>query len=261
MAKIKKAFLLSSSAILLVLIIVVTLSINNQDTANESRLAATNIRIKILNSFVNDLESNYFEKILHVSGKYSLELLSEYKFHGGSAPSSSSSSFDNDFSNVLSYGMAGEAENRSLAAFMDKAGIIFNNSGVNITKLNAKISSIRHNNPWAIDVAVQFEYNIEDKGHIASWEGSAKKNVSLSITGLKDPAAGETIVRDGASRWVQHGDSQLATHGDSFLRRLDSSQPPNYGICKEDDRHCGTCDNDCTIQGKSCSVGIGTCHP
>lgn len=388
MANIKRGFLLSSSAMLLVLLVILTFSINNEITASESKLATKTVRVKILNELVNDLENNYFEKILYVSGKSALSTITEYKLKGGPIPSSAS--LRQDFSDVLSYGIikdsngispkgtgiktdniesykdncrfiknkdqkdsdgdgvgdsckyhcddldedgicdvvdncpitpnadqndadkngigdacqgkcdndvdkdevcdnvdacptirdtynncpgfhndpyalidditAENMQDKSLAAFVKRIENILDNLGVKANNLKAEIISIKHTSPWIIDVEVEFKYNILDKSHIASWEGSTRKSASISIIGLKDPLTGAKILKDGASRWVQHSVAAQTTNGDSFLRRLDGSQLNKYGICKEDNNHCGTCENDCTITSKiKCTLGTGIC--
>ena len=264
MAKMKKAFILSSSAIFLVLILAVAFSVNKEIKISESKLAATNIRVYVLNSFINDLENNYFEKILYVSGKYALNSIAEYKQQNNQFPTVIGA-FKKDFAGVLKNGTIGSGSiaipgmgGKSVSAFIGRIEKIFNTTGINVSQIEVKIINIRHTSPWTIEIEAEFKYRVEDKNHIASWDGATNKKAEISIISLKDPETGEVIKNIGLGRWIRHFNSESASSGESFLKRLSGDSELNvYGICREDNRHCGTCGNDCTSIGKVCSNPIG----
>lgn len=382
MAKMKKAFILSSTAILLVLLFVVSLNLNKEAKNIENKITSTNTRVKILNNLVNDLESNYFERILYVASKSAMNSLAEYKLSGGNLPTNND--FNEDFANALVYGVIKNADapdgiqdyhdncrniknpqqqdsdndgvgdackyscddydqdgvcdasdncpitqnldqrnidgigmgdacqsrcqnnedsdadeicnngddlcpiiwdpynscgtdsedadmylliddiaprinmqEKSISAYKSRIEGIFNDLGIKINKLKVSIINARHSSPWTIDIEAKFEYNVEDKNHISSWEGTTIKKASISIVGFRSPFgdnSGEIIIRDGANRWVGHSNPQDADSGSSFLARLGAEVQEEYGICKEDNQHCGRCDIGCA-SGETCIDG------
>ncbi len=74
----KKSMFFSLITILMVLLIILSYKISTEKSAEESKLASTQIRIKMLNTFINNLEDVYFEDMLNVASKTALQTLSNY---------------------------------------------------------------------------------------------------------------------------------------------------------------------------------------
>lgn len=79
----KKAMFFSLIAILIILVVIISYKIATEKSLEETKLASTQIRIKMLNSFINDLENVYFENMLKVAAKTALQALSNYTAYGG----------------------------------------------------------------------------------------------------------------------------------------------------------------------------------
>lgn len=264
MAKMKKAFFLSLTAIFLILIIALSFSIAKDIDIAESQLSATAIRISVLNSFVADMESNYFENMLYVSGKSALETMALNK-DNFNLPTEDG--FKLDFINILYNGTIREGneyiiidegmKDKSISELIKRIESIFDGIGIKVNNVNVKIISVKHNSPWTVDIEAEFDYDLEDKFNIAAWRGAIRKEASVSIIGLTDPISdGDgAIFMEGSNRWVQHSIDSSATRGNSFLKRLsDDEALSEYGICKEDHEHCGFCNINCKDEQKLCDL-------
>ena len=79
---VKRGMFFSLITILMVLVIILSYKISTNKSPEETKLASTQIRIKMLNSFINDLENVYFEDMLNVAAKTALEALANYTATG-----------------------------------------------------------------------------------------------------------------------------------------------------------------------------------
>lgn len=105
----------------MMIVIILSYKISTEKSGEETKLASTQIRIKMLNSFVNDLEQSYFEDMLKVSSKTALEALANYTAQGNPLNSVNGDGVKpGDFETVMLFGYiensGGEDCKKSLCA-------------------------------------------------------------------------------------------------------------------------------------------------
>src|SRR3989344_5157267 len=74
----KKSMFFSISSILIIGIFIINFEMSQEKLLEENKIKSTQSRVKSLNSFINDMENVYFERMLYTSAKNSLDVLSKY---------------------------------------------------------------------------------------------------------------------------------------------------------------------------------------
>ena len=139
----KKGMLFSLITMLMVLVIILSYKISTEKSDEETKLASTQIRIKILNSFITDLEQNYFDDMLKVSSKTALEALANYTAQGKQLNSVNGDGVKpGDFETVMLFGYiensAGEDCKISLCA---EYGVKLSNAQINRFNYSCKLGT------------------------------------------------------------------------------------------------------------------------
>lgn len=75
----KKGMFFSLISISLILILIVSFKLTTESKLEENKIRSTQLRVKMLNDFINSMEDSYFENMLKISSQTALDALAQYK--------------------------------------------------------------------------------------------------------------------------------------------------------------------------------------
>ncbi|MBI2659224.1 hypothetical protein HYX05_03965 [Candidatus Woesearchaeota archaeon] len=149
-------------------------------------------RISSIDSYVSDLQNNYFETILRaVSYKTVLSLIFYMNETGSFVPNIDSAFYEvamnGTISNVPIDNITGKAimENNSLSNWSNKITETAQDTLNVNTTIKIINASITQTSPWSIDAIMAVNFAV--KSGIASWEKNSTIKSSFGIEGLPDP--------------------------------------------------------------------------
>jgi hypothetical protein len=266
MNKAKKAIFFSIVSVLLIVLFVAMTQLVTKFKLEETKIETTRTKIKILNSLVQDMEDNYFEKIVYVVSKNSLIGLSNY-YHAQDYETIDKSLdvaiadvmqdgtlidvylVEHDLTTTPSYvdtKYTVDGIRHSLETIYNKLGLEINELTVNITPGN-----VEQIDPWTIRIKADIIYDFIDRDKIVSWKGFTTRTVDISVIGVKafdmpnTPAKAHKgrVIKDD---WIV---DEFPYTEPSIYSKLSSRYPvspdPGKGICTMHFfRNGGACDVD-----------------
>jgi hypothetical protein len=163
------------------------------DVSVRKDMHAVDSRIELLNTYINDLETFYFETVAKATAHKTIFSLILYMNSTGSFIADIDRSYEEVFINGTINGVSIDSftgakimENSSLSNWtkliIDTASDTFNaNTSIKINKITANQSR-----PWNLDSTIIMDLHVDSD--VASWD---KKNVSITVTnsieGFPDP--------------------------------------------------------------------------
>lgn len=198
----RKSIFFSIVSLLIVTMFVATTEISYNSRNQDTELDVSRTRVRILNSMVNDLENSYFEKMIYIAGKNSLEGLSGYyadnQFTYSVIRKRPDKAINDILYDTILYDEKGRFQaNLSQLGFMqynytikgmeEKLNELYMKKGIRIKYLNISISPVNgvtQKDPWHIEINASINYYISDEGNIASWKGFSSKKVAIPVYGM-----------------------------------------------------------------------------
>lgn len=199
----KKAVLFTLISILMAALFIAMFSYDNEVQLDD-KITSTNLRVKILDSYVRDFES-YAEDSIDISAYRTLESLTNMKSISGEF-FTTETEFNNTFSNCMICG-----NTTCGAGVLISCGsplitptqsysindILFSITSIADSQLNIRteyaINSIKIDQkytPSDVQISLDISYNISDKTNsYASWHRRQTINKTISIIGLTDPTS------------------------------------------------------------------------
>ncbi len=245
----KRAIIFSIASLLIVIVFVVSTQLVTEFRLAESELEVTRTRVKILNELIDDFEETYFDRLLYVTSKNTLEGLSEYYDRHYNNPSDYPHTLKKALNmtiqngiyidrtgkhNLSKEGCFGPClkEDYTFNKLADSIKEEFDFLGIDL-QINMKITEIEQVNPWTLSVSAEFEYYFKDKNNIASWKGFTERTVEVSIYGLHDPTSSSNPID---SSWIVDTNEDGEYTEASLERKLEGVQDHqmtffDYGVC------------------------------
>ena len=220
----KRGIFFSLIALFIVMILVLNFRVATRVDVNKNKISAQNIRIKIMNGLVYDLEERHFEKMISVASKASLKIISENR-----------GKIDNlgeDFESMILYGnftsestiYNSEFNIHELISQLEEK---FKEVGLIIDKLEIK-AELTQDDPWFVNINANIKYIVTDSEGLVGWRGKINKIVRVDVNGFE--TSDGTITSDWKSSSYCSSLEPAKSCGGSFLERMDSSYS-GPGIC------------------------------
>lgn len=261
----KKAVFFSIISIFIVLLFVASSKLVSTTQEQQSDIALTRTRVKILNSIVQDMESDYFEKMLYVASKNTLVGVSDYYYgnhgynhfyqmpsafqiinttmHSGYYP------FIDPAVDLTQIGCAGPCMNASytMDALVNNLTKVFDRLGMSVDDFEVLMPSssyVRQTDPFHIKVKADIKYNFRDKAGVASWQGRTTKEVEVSVYGMHLPYGGNYVPLNSlvTSSWGRSTGKYDRVRYDATvvdkMRGLISTGTWGVGICGSTEAWC-----------------------
>ncbi len=181
----KKGFFFVMAAVAISIVLVLSFKVYDTGGRNQKNEVVTT-RILTLNDFVKDVEED-MQKGLYISSKRTLLGIEEYISEQGAFLADAESAFGEG---VLNGTIGGVQVNFTAnATFPDwTARIQAEAAKVDITANITIISlSLRHANPWSVNITATVLLNVTDRKETASWRRQRNISALVGISELEDP--------------------------------------------------------------------------
>ncbi|MBT4858056.1 hypothetical protein HON49_02705 [archaeon] len=193
----QKGVFFSIVSVLIIVLFMTMTQLASDISSKESEIEVTRTRIKVLNSLIKDMEENYFEKMIYVSGKNSMKGLSKYYYDenwdidktlfkamedtidDGILIDKFGSPIDLIATGYMKKKYTSNELIQNISELLEDMGIVVKKLEINITTGN-----ISQENPWFIVIEADAIYDLRDKDGIVSWRGTSTKSVNISVIGL-----------------------------------------------------------------------------
>ena len=258
----KKAIFFSIVSIMIIILFSTTTELVSKFRIDETELEVTRTRIEVLNSLVNDMENNYFEKIVYVSSKNAVIGLSKYYGEDYNRINKNLGKATTDvIQNGILHDLRGNSFNLSsyikreftLNSIKKNLNKKFNEFGMRINEFTVNITKdgITQIDPFTLRINTEIYYDFEEINHIVAWRGSLTKDVDITLIGVNAydmPSNSKQHKSIVSKDWLV--DSAPYTEP-SLYNKLSFANPiqrpidNGLGLCSPLFRHGGeTCDND-----------------
>ncbi|MCF7865939.1 hypothetical protein K9M18_00705 [Candidatus Woesearchaeota archaeon] len=181
----KKGFtylLIASILIAIVLIVFLT----TQRYKYQDRQEIDQIRIKTINDFVKGFNDDV-ERATYISSFRTLLAIEDYIATKGTFLNNTETQFQETFYYGTLNGSIPEImEDSSFQNYLTNMNNIANKMGIQ-TQVNISKISLKHSNPWNIEVSINSNISIQDKEGLVSWEYQKEFKTILPIENLRDP--------------------------------------------------------------------------
>jgi hypothetical protein len=202
--KMKKIGIFFSITSLLIVILFIAISnMFSNTTLKENDLDVTRAKVKAMNSIVQEMENNYFDKIIYVSSKNALVGLSKYYRKDSYANTALKRPLINNLQNLIQNGTIMEsngnridlkkiicmgapciAKEYVMAGLKPEIESLFSDLGMNVHEFKVNITDVSQKDPWTIEIKADVSYFFEDKEKIISWKSISPRIVDVPVYGL-----------------------------------------------------------------------------
>ena len=194
----KKAIFFSIISVFIIILFVATTELTTKFKVQETDMEITRTKIKLLNSFVEDMENSYFEKVIIVSTKNALMGLSKYYSETNFDSSRLNRRIEYVLDDVIYDGVLTKNDKSkvnlsnyieydyTIQGLTKNITSVFNRLGFNVYKFTVNISKneLKQIDPWTLELSGYITYDLRDKSNIVTWKGTSKKKVNVSVFGL-----------------------------------------------------------------------------
>ncbi|MCM2325560.1 MAG: hypothetical protein NDI94_03795 [Candidatus Woesearchaeota archaeon] len=202
--KMKKIGIFFSITSLLIVILFIAISnMFSNTTLKENDLDVTRAKVKAMNSIVQEMENNYFDKIIYVSSKNALIGLSKYYRKDSYLNTVLKRPLINNLQNLIQNGTIMESNGNMIdlkkincmgspcitkkyvmADLKPEIETVFSDLGMNVHEFKVNITDVSQKDPWTIEIKADVSYFFEDKERIISWKSISPRIVDIPVYGL-----------------------------------------------------------------------------
>jgi len=245
----KKAIIYSIISILIVIVFIAVTDLTTKFKVEESDLEITRTRVRILNSLVNDMENNYFDKMIYTSAKNSLIGLSKYYSEDYDRLTRPLDVclldviYDGNLTDI--YGINHNLKNYiapkyTIYGMKKELEILLAKLGMKVNRLDISIipGSLEQTDPFHFKLDAEIDYYFADMEEKVNWEGTEIRTVEFSAYGVYafDMPSGRAHIGKISSKWKIDEANTRATEP-SLYKKLSSRFPTwsptdlGMGIC------------------------------
>gem|GEM_PF-514159 len=154
--------------------------------AYTDRQKVVETRIRTINDFINDIDSDS-KRVIYISGFRALIALEDHVARTGQYLNDSEELFRIAFYNGTVNATEVEIlENSSYSDYLGKLRLIAGKIGITID-INTTNITLFHETPWSVSVNVTNHINITDTRGLANWEFDKTHSTAVSLINIRDP--------------------------------------------------------------------------